>query len=147
MFPSKFLQFPSILTHFHAANENIQNGVRDLAISRGLVWVKTWWCYDIISLVALLTLCEENPPVTGRFPSLIKGVVVFSLLFTEHVFEQMIVESLVIFRCRDITAMVYVSVHIFYDMGLLGWSSVSCFVLQWLCYQLLVNSCDSFILG
>ena len=53
--------------------------------------VKTWWCYDIISLVALLTLCEENPPVTGRFPSLIKGVVVFSLLFTEHVFEQIIV--------------------------------------------------------
>ena len=44
MFPSKFLQFPSILTHFHAANEKIQNGGRDLAISRGLVWVK--W-YDI----------------------------------------------------------------------------------------------------
>ena len=41
MFPSKFLQFPSILTHFHAANEKIQNGGRDLAISRGLVWVKT----------------------------------------------------------------------------------------------------------
>ena len=40
MFPSKFLQFPSILTHFHAANEKIQNGGRDLAISRGLVWVK-----------------------------------------------------------------------------------------------------------
>ena len=40
MFPSKFLQFPSILTHFHAANEKIQNGVRDLALSRGLVWVK-----------------------------------------------------------------------------------------------------------
>ena len=39
MFPSKFLQFPSILTHFHAANEKIQNGGRDLAISRGLVWV------------------------------------------------------------------------------------------------------------
>ena len=39
MFPSKFLQFPSILTHFHAANEKIQNGVRDLALSRGLVWV------------------------------------------------------------------------------------------------------------
>ena len=38
MFPSKFLQFPSILTHFHAANEKIQNGGRDLAISRGLVW-------------------------------------------------------------------------------------------------------------
>ena len=41
MFPSKFLQFPSILTHFHAANEKFQNGGRDLAISRGLVWVKT----------------------------------------------------------------------------------------------------------
>ena len=41
MFPSKFLQFPSILTHFHAANEKIQNGGRDLAISRGLVWVKS----------------------------------------------------------------------------------------------------------
>ena len=41
MFPSKFLQFPSILTHFHAANEKIQNGGRDLAISRGLVWVNT----------------------------------------------------------------------------------------------------------
>ena len=41
MFPSKFLQFPSILTHFHAANEKNQNGGRDLAISRGLVWVKT----------------------------------------------------------------------------------------------------------
>ena len=40
MFPSKFLQFPSILTHFHAVNEKIQNGGRDLAISRGLVWVK-----------------------------------------------------------------------------------------------------------
>ena len=40
MFPSKFLQFPSILTHFHAANEKIQNGGRDLAISHGLVWVK-----------------------------------------------------------------------------------------------------------
>ena len=39
MFPSRFLQFPSILTHFHAANEKIQNGGRDLAISRGLVWV------------------------------------------------------------------------------------------------------------
>ena len=38
MFPSKFLQFPSILTHFHAANEKIQNGGRDLAISRGLVF-------------------------------------------------------------------------------------------------------------
>ena len=46
MFPSKFFQFPSILTHFHAANEKIQNGGRDLAISRGLVWVKTF--YDII---------------------------------------------------------------------------------------------------
>ena len=42
MFPSKFLQFPSILTHFHAANEKIQNGGRDLAISRGLVWVKNY---------------------------------------------------------------------------------------------------------
>ena len=42
MFPSKFLQFPSILTHFHAANEKIQNGGRDLAISRGLVWVNIW---------------------------------------------------------------------------------------------------------
>ena len=41
MFPSKFLQFPSILTHFHAANEKIQNGGRDLAISRGLVWVNS----------------------------------------------------------------------------------------------------------
>ena len=40
MFPSKFLQFPSILTHSHAANEKIQNGGRDLAISRGLVWAK-----------------------------------------------------------------------------------------------------------
>ena len=46
MFPSKFLQVPSILTHFHAANEKFQNGGRDLAISRGLVWVninmQTW---------------------------------------------------------------------------------------------------------
>ena len=41
MFPSKFLQFPSILTHFHAANEKKQNGGRVLAISRGLVWVNT----------------------------------------------------------------------------------------------------------
>ena len=42
MFPSKFLQFPSILTHFHAANEKNQNGGRDLAISRGLVWANIW---------------------------------------------------------------------------------------------------------
>ena len=47
MFPSKFLQFPSILTHFHAANEKIQNGGRDLAISRGLVWVK----YHIVDIM------------------------------------------------------------------------------------------------
>ena len=38
MFPSKFLQFPSILTHFHAANEKIQNGGRDLAISRAKLY-------------------------------------------------------------------------------------------------------------
>ena len=48
MFPSKFLQFPSILTHFHAANEKIQNGGRDLAISRGLVWVKREWNFTTI---------------------------------------------------------------------------------------------------
>ena len=42
MFPSKFLQFPSILTHFHAANEKNQDGGRDLAISRGLVWVNNF---------------------------------------------------------------------------------------------------------
>ena len=59
MFPSKFLQFPSILTHFHAANEKIQNGGRDLAISRGLVWVKChaiiWPNVDLISIEPLET--------------------------------------------------------------------------------------------
>ena len=51
MFPSKFLQFPSILTHFHAANEKIQNGGRDLTISRGLVWVKV--CFELVSNICL----------------------------------------------------------------------------------------------
>ena len=56
MFPSKFLQFPSILTHFHAANEKIQNGGRDLAISRGLVWVKSPLCFLHILEPAFLQL-------------------------------------------------------------------------------------------
>ena len=55
MFPSKFLQFRSILTHFHAANEKIQNGGRDLAISRGLVWVK-------FGLYALTYTLNHEPP-------------------------------------------------------------------------------------
>ena len=50
MFPSKFLQFPSILTHFHAANEKIQNGGRDLAISRGLVWVSIYTSRNLLFL-------------------------------------------------------------------------------------------------
>ena len=53
MFPSKFLQFPSILTHFHAANEKIQNGGRDLAISRGLVWVKDVQVSGSVSCTAI----------------------------------------------------------------------------------------------
>ena len=54
MFPSKFLQFPSILTHFHAANEKIQNGGRDLAISRGLVWANTGpWSLTMIILLVI----------------------------------------------------------------------------------------------
>ena len=57
MFPSKFLQFPSILTHFHAANEKIQNGGRDLAISRGLVWVKmTKWLWDCVTFIVGISM-------------------------------------------------------------------------------------------
>ena len=61
MFPSKFLQFPSILTHFHAANEKIQNGGRDLAISRGLVWVKRDIYITSLLFLLILGLCRDCP--------------------------------------------------------------------------------------
>ena len=60
MFPSKFLQFPSILTHFHAANEKIQNGGRDLAIFRGLVWVKAVSRHAFIGQDVHWILIERN---------------------------------------------------------------------------------------
>ena len=59
MFPSKFLQFPSILTHFHAANEKIQNGGCDLAISRGLVWVNAC-CVKIQQLVVRVSSSSDH---------------------------------------------------------------------------------------
>ena len=72
MFPSKFLQFPSILTHFHAANEKIQNGGRDLAISRGLVWVKIYgYMVQFYSIFPnCLCLLHFIWIVTGQFNTL-----------------------------------------------------------------------------
>ena len=61
MFPSKFLQFPSILTHFHAANEKIQNGGRDLAISRGLVWVSSPGVGELCTVIVYKWIDEFDP--------------------------------------------------------------------------------------
>ena len=30
---------------------------------------KSWWCHQMETFSALLTLCEGNPPMTGGFPS------------------------------------------------------------------------------
>ena len=76
MFPSKFLQFPSILTHFHAANEKIQNGGRDLAISRGLVWVNIVFTLNPV-WISNLSYYKVWDEIINLFPNSINVTVKF----------------------------------------------------------------------
>ena len=60
-------QLPMAVSNTSVPPHNLKSHLKH----RGnLCWIPMiWWCYQIETFSALLSLCEGNPPVTGGFPS------------------------------------------------------------------------------